>query len=197
MKQILCILLITSFCAAAQSAPQSSTAPAPSSSAAPQAPAAAAAAQPPTARPQDVDTIDHILAALYDVISGPAGQERDWNRMRSLFIAEGRLVPNSVRPDGTISHRVLSPDDYVERARGAFAKEGFFESEASRQLARFGNIAHAFSTYESRHEKGGQPFVRGINSIQMLNDGKRWYIVTIMWQGEDKNTPIPAEYLKH
>jgi len=150
----------------------------------------------PAAKPGDVDSIDHIIAAVYDVISGPAGQARDWDRFRSLFIPEGRLIPNTVRPDGTVVRRVLSVDEFASRSGAATAQQGFFENELSRKQEVFDNIAHIFSTYESRHEKGGQPFARGINSFQLLRDGQRWYIVTIMWEAESPKVPIPAEYQK-
>lgn len=148
------------------------------------------------AKPEDVATMDSTVAALYDVISGPAGK-RDWDRFRSLFIPGARLIPTGPRPTGEVGSRVLTVDDYVRRAGALFEKEGFFEREASRQVERFGNIAHIFSTYESRHAKDdAKPFQRGINSIQLMNDGKRWWIVTIFWQGEDEKNPIPSMYLR-
>jgi hypothetical protein len=150
----------------------------------------------PAAKPQDVDSIDHIVAALYDVISGPAGQARDWDRFRSLFIPEARLIPNGVRPDGSIVHTVLSVEDFVTRSSRNSAQQGFFESETARSSQLYGQIAHLFSTYESKREKAGPAFAHGINSIQLLNDGKRWYLVTIQWQGESPQNPIPAEYQK-
>jgi hypothetical protein len=154
---------------------------------------------PPTtvaAKTTDVATMDSTVAALYDVISGPAGK-RDWDRFRSLFISGARLIPTSPRPTGEVGSRVLTVDEYIQRAGALFEKEGFFEREASRQVERFGNIAHIFSTYESRHAKDDpKPFQRGINSIQMMNDGQRWWIVTIFWQGEDEKNPIPSMYLR-
>ena len=150
----------------------------------------------PPANPADVATMDSTIAALYDVISGPAGK-RDWDRFRSLFISGARLIPTGPRPSGEVGSRVLTVEDYVQRAGAAFEKQGFFEREVSRRLERFGNIAHIFSTYESRHAKDdAKPFQRGINSIQLMNDGKRWWIVTIFWQGEDEKNPLPAEYLR-
>ena len=150
----------------------------------------------PTANPADVATMDSTIAALYDVISGPAGK-RDWERFRSFFIPGARLIPTGARPTGEVGARVLTVEDYVQRAGGLFEKEGFFEREVSRQVERFGNIAHIFSTYESRHAKDdAKPFVRGINSIQLMNDGKRWWIVTIFWQAEDEKNPIPSMYLR-
>jgi len=150
----------------------------------------------PAAKPEDVATMDSTVAALYDVISGPAGK-RDWDRFRSLFALGARLIPTGPRPAGEYGARVLTVEDYVQRAGALFEKEGFYEREASRQLERFGNIAHIFSTYESRHAKDDpKPFQRGINSIQLMNDGKRWWVVTILWQAEDEKNPIPAMYLR-
>src|SRR5882724_9250611 len=150
----------------------------------------------PTANPADVASIDSIIAAVYDVISGPAGKKRDWDRMRSLFAPGARLIPTGPRPGGGYGSRALSVDDYIQRSSPLFEKEGFYEREASRQADMFGQIAHVFSTYESRHSPDdAKPFQRGINSIQLMNDGKRWWIVTIFWQGEDEKNPLPAKYL--
>jgi len=146
----------------------------------------------------DVASIDAIIAAVYDVISGPAGKKRDWDRMRSLFVPGARLIPTGPRPTGGYGSRVLTVDEYIERASGFFDKEGFYEREAARRTEQFGQIAHVFSTYESRHAPDdAKPFQRGINSIQLMNDGQRWWVVTIFWQGEDEKTPLPEKYLKH
>jgi hypothetical protein len=169
-------------------------APQPSPMSAPQATAAPAT---PTANPSDVGTIDAIIAAVYDVISGPAGQKRDWDRMRSLFIPGARLIPTGPRPNGGYGSRVLGVEDYVTRGSAMFEKEGFFETESARRTEIFGQIAHVFSTYESRHSPDEtKPFQRGINSMQLMNDGKRWWIVTIFWQAEDEKNPLPEKYLK-
>jgi len=151
----------------------------------------------PAANPADVASMDAIVAALYDVISGPAGKKRDWDRMRSLFVPGARLIPTGPRPGGGVGSRVLTVDEYITRASGFFDKEGFYERESARRTETFGSIAHLFSTYESRHKPDDpQPFQRGINSIQLMNDGQRWWVVTIFWQGEDKEHPLPQKYLK-
>ncbi len=164
----------------------------------PQTPSTSPAPAPvPAANPADVASMDAIIAAVYDVISGPAGKKRDWDRMRSLFTPGARLIPTGPRPGGGWGSRALTVDEYISRASGFFEKEGFFEREVARKTESFGNIAHVFSTYESRHAAtDAQPFQRGINSIQLMNDGKRWWVVTIFWQGEDKQNPLPAKYLK-
>jgi hypothetical protein len=156
---------------------------------------AATTAPAMAANASDVASIDGIVAALYDVISGPAGKPRDWNRMRSLFAPEGGLRAIGAKPDGTIVTRVMTVEDYITRNSPHFAAEAFYEREAARTTEVFGQIAHVFSTYESRHAAGGAPFQRGINSIQLYNDGKRWWIVNLVWRGEDDKLKLPERYL--
>ena len=148
------------------------------------------------ANPADVASMDSTIAALYEVISGPAGK-RNWDRFRSLFAPGARLIANGVRPTGEVVSRVMTVEDYAQRNGPFFEKNGFFEREARRHTDAFGNIAQVFSTYESRHAKDdAKPFQRGINSIQLMNDGKRWWVVTIFWQAEDEKNPLPEKFLK-
>ena len=148
------------------------------------------------ARPADVATVDSIVAALYDTISGPAGKVRDWDRLRHLFRPDGRMVVHSMNKEGVINTRALSLEDYISRTTPVFAKEGFYESELARKGEEYGQIAQVFSTYEARHAPADKPFVRGINSIQLVNDGQRWWISQLLWQPEGEKTPIPERYLK-
>ena len=158
--------------------------------------APAPAAATPAANPADVASVDAIIAALYDVISGPAGQARNWDRMRSLFIPGARLIPTGQRPDGTVGHRVLTVEDYIATSGPQLEKNGFFEREIGRKVEQFGSVTHAFSAYDSkRTAQDEKPFARGINSIQLWNDGKRWYVVTIFWDSERPNNPSPEKYL--
>ncbi len=151
------------------------------------------------ANPADVSSVDAIMKAVYDVISGDAGKARDWDRFRSLFHKDARLIPTGKNAQtGVVGARSLTPEDYITRTQGVFAKEGFHESEKARHTETYGNIVHAFSTYEAfRSLSDKQPFMRGINSFQLLNDGKRWWVVTIYWQAETPENPIPKKYLKN
>ena len=157
--------------------------------------ASATSAPTTTARPGDVDSIDHIIAAVYDVISGPAGP-RDWDRFRSFYYSGARMIPSRRDDKGIITARVSSPDEYATRAQDFFSKEGFFENSVANRIEEWDHIAHVWSTYESRHAKGEKPFARGINSFQLFNDGSRWWILTVYWEGEDPTHPLPEKYLK-
>ena len=152
-------------------------------------------ASSPQAKPGDVDTLEHILAAVYDCISGPAGP-RDWNRFRSLFYSGASLIPTRRDPSGNASLKMLSVDDYVHGAQAYFDKEGFYEAAVANRVEQWDRIAHVWSTYESRHAKGEKPFARGINSFQFFYDGSRWWVVTIYWEGEEAGHPLPEKYLK-
>lgn len=158
----------------------------------------AAMSQTKEANPADVESIDSIIKAVYAVISGDAGTKRDWDRFQSLFYKNARLIPSGKNATtGVIGANALSPEDYVKRVEPVFAKDGFFERELASRREVYGNIAHVFSTYESfRKADDKKPFMRGINSFQLLNDGKRWWILTIFWQGETPENPIPKKYLK-
>jgi hypothetical protein len=156
-----------------------------------------AAPETPAAKPADVKSIDSIVAALYDVISGPAGQKRDWDRFRSLFWPGARLIPVVASKEKTgYVPRPYSADEYIAHAELFFAKEGFYESSVANRIDQWAQIASVFSTYESRHAKGEKPFARGINSIQVVNDGQRWWIVNILWEGESEQNPLTERMLK-
>ncbi len=150
------------------------------------------------AKPEDVKSPDAILAALYDVISGPAGEKRDWDRMKSLFIPEGKLIPTFKNQQGQVQYLHWTVQEYIDRAGASLERDGFFEVEISRKTEQYGTIMHAFSTYESRRKLSDEnPFARGINSIQLLNDGKRWWIVSVFWMGETPEYKLPEKYLKN
>ena len=148
------------------------------------------------AYPEDTRTPKAIINALYKVISGPAGEKRDWQRFRQLFTAEAKIIPIGLKPDGGSVKRALGIEDYITTSGPFLEKEGFFENEIGHKIEMFGHFAHVFSTYESRKKANDEkPFMRGINSIQLWNDGKRWWIVNILFQNESGVNPIPSKYV--
>ena len=150
----------------------------------------------PPAATADVQSMDAIMHAIYDVISGPAG-ERDWNRFYSLFAPGARLIPTRrAAPDSTPRVSAMTPREYAQVAGAYFSKNGFYEHEIGRTVETYGAITQIFSAYASLHEANdAKPFARGINSFQLFNDGKRWYVVTIYWDAERPGNPIPERYL--
>lgn len=148
------------------------------------------------ADPKDVSSPAAIVAAVYEVISGPAGQKRNWDRMRTLFVPDARMIPTGKRPTGEITRRVLTVEDYIINSGPFLEKEGFFETEIGKKTEQYGNIVHVFSTYESKRTLADEkPFMRGINSFQLWFDGKRWWVITIFWQSESPDNPIPEKYI--
>ena len=144
----------------------------------------------------DTHSIDAIVHALYETISGPAGADRDWNRFRSLLFPGARLVRTFIAADGTPGALAMDARAYESDTAEYFSQEPFYETEVGRRIERFGNIAHVFSVYEARHAStDARAFKRGINSVQLFNDGLRWWVVSVLWDNEREDDPIPAEYL--
>ena len=156
--------------------------------------ATSASAQSLTPRPEDVQTIDGIVRAFYDVVSGPKGQPRQWRRDSTLYIAGVRFVAMSLRQGKPVA-AVTDHAGFVANYDRAFVERGFFEREIGRTTKRFGNIVHVFSAYEYRASESGPVEGRGVNSIQLYWDGARWWIAGAMWDDERPDNPIPPELL--
>ena len=158
----------------------------------------------PQAKPADVQTIDGLMAALYDVISGPAGQPRDWDRFRSLFLPDGRMgVVRHAGPgaNGAPAHPddvvFLTPQDYIDRDAPFFKANGFFERGIANRVEEFGGLVSVWSTYESRHAADdAKPFVRGVNSLQIVKAQGRYWVASIIWDDERSGVTLPEKYLK-
>jgi hypothetical protein len=151
---------------------------------------------PAKPRPEDVKSPDAIIKAMYETISGPAGP-RNWYRERSLYLEGARLIPigNRVHKEGDL--QIMSINEWIEDAKSFLEENDFYESEIMRKFHSYGNIMQVFSTYESRNSPDDKPIARGINSIQLLNKNGRWWIVTVMWDNESKDNPIPEEFLPY
>lgn len=139
----------------------------------------------------DVASIDGIVRALYEVISGPAGAPRDWDRERKLFYPGAKLAPTRPAPDGSGIVDFFDLEGYIASRSPMFEKDSFFETEIARREFVFGNIAHVLSSYELARAPGAKPFVRGVNSIQLFHDGRRWWVLSIAWDNERPGHPLP------
>lgn len=142
---------------------------------------------PPPFIATDVESPQAITKALYNVISGPAGQKRDWKRFKSLFAPKATLQALVKNRQGEFVLVTMTPDEYATRSGPLMEERGFFEKETSLDVTRWEgkNIVNVSSKYESRtKESDEKPFQTGMNLLQLYSDGKRWYVVSILWQGD-------------
>jgi hypothetical protein len=201
-KLLLRTLLAGALSLALNCAAQQSSAPAPL----PPRPPGTLAAHPDRKalkNPGDADTVDHLVASLYDVISGPAGA-RDWDRFRSLFLPDGRIgvvvpeTPATKDAPATKGDTVfLTPDLYARRDDAYFKTNGFFERSLANRVEAFGNLVHVWSTYESRHSASdSRPFTRGVNSMQIVQAQGRFWIASILFDDERPGLTLPEKYLR-
>lgn len=147
-------------------------------------------------RQRDVENIDNLMEALYASISGEQGEPRDWERFRNLVIPEARLIPTAGDGEGNNTYNVMSPEEFIENTNSYFVENGFYEYEIHREEHHYGRVVHVFSTYGSkRSESDAEPFNKGINSIQLFDDGERWWVVTIYWAHASEDNPIPERYI--
>ncbi len=148
----------------------------------------------PAVTADGVASIDAIVKTLYDAISFSTGAEPDWDRLRSLFYLGATLT--HAKADKT---DVMDVEGFISGGRKVIKSRklaSFYESEASRKIDSYGRIAQVFSTYESRTSPADpQPFSRGINSIQLLKENGRWWVLSIFWADESTEGPVPKQYL--
>lgn len=150
----------------------------------------------PKARPDDVASVEAIMGALYAIPAGNPGEARDWDRYRSLFSPDARLIPARGDGKGGAMAMYVTITDYISLNKTYFEKGGFSDKEVARRVETFGNIAQVWSTFESRHNAADpEPYVRGINSVQLLKDKDRWWVVNVFWDFEGPGVVIPPEYL--
>ena len=143
----------------------------------------------------DVKSVDAIIKVLYEVISGEAGEHRNWERFRNLFAEDAKLIPTSKNGEGEFTYRSITPNDYVTLFTERI-KTGFFEQEIHRKTEAYGTIVHVWSTYATQQTKNGENTNRGINSIQLLKTNNRYYIMNIFWCAESLGFPLPDSYLQ-
>jgi hypothetical protein len=142
----------------------------------------------------EVATVDALIKTLYEVISGPAGQRRNWNKFRSLFRPDARLNAVGKDNNGNPTLRTMTQEDYVRNVGAVFDQRGFFEREIGRSTEKYGNMLHVFSAYETRSSPDGKVEVRGLNSLQLIYKDGRYWILNIMWTPETPDNPLPAKY---
>lgn len=150
----------------------------------------------PQAAAADVASPEAIVNAYYGALSGPAGKKRDWNRFLSLFYPSARLLPAEGKGhSGTMPH-TFTPSKYLFDTESNMLQEGYIPKEVSHRSESFGKLLHVWSTYEVRHTANdAEPFVRGVTSFQLFNNGQRWWIVNVAWQPETSKVKLAEKDL--
>jgi hypothetical protein len=147
-------------------------------------------------RPEDVSSIEGIVAASYETISGGVGVPRQWGRDRSLYDPNVRFVAVEVDPKtGAVVTHSESHQGFVDHTDAFLVKEGFTERELGHSVQRFGNVATVLSSYEGKVASTGKVITRGVNIFQLYFDGKRWWVLSMVWDEERPGNPIPPELL--
>lgn len=144
---------------------------------------------------KDVESVDGIMTALYQCTAGPKGQPRDWDRLRRICHPEARFFATRPDGDGGAAVFTLTVEDYIMHNKSYMEKGGFSESELARTTRSFGHITQVWSTFASRMGDDPDPYIRGIYSVQLLEDKDRWWILSCSWDMERPDNPIPDEYL--
>jgi len=146
-------------------------------------------------RPEDVNSIEGIVKASYETISGGVGVPRQWGRDRTLFSSSVRYIAMSKDKTGAVKVRTSDYQEYLDESDDFLVKQGFREVELGRKIERFGNVATVLSGYEGKLTSTGKVVTRGVNIFSLYYDGKRWWIQTMLWDEEGSGNPIPAELL--
>jgi len=124
--------------------------------------------------------IARLLEELYEVISFEEGDEPNWTGLQALFSEHARIT--RITPEGT-DH--MDPRSFLAMTRNLLelgAYTSFHEFEIARQVRRFGSVAHVWSLYETRRDRGAaRALGRGINSIQLIREGERWRVLGLFW----------------
>ena len=150
-------------------------------------------------RPSDVESPEAIVLAAYASIAREPGQAFDWDRFRSLFLPDARLIPNTEQRQGSFD--VLTAEGFIEWIQaftpppGSANDRGFQEEQVSAEIVRYGDVAHVFSTYQKHFWGSDEILGRGINSFQLVHNDGRWWIAGIAWDEENGAGPIPADDL--
>ncbi len=144
---------------------------------------------------QDVASIEAITAVGLRIISGPKGQKRDMEQFKALFLPEAQLGGVFYRGDSSFV-RITTVAQFADRNGPFYEQNGFFENQLAIRIERFGNLATAFQTYDTRYSKGGKVEARGINTYQLVYDKGRWWIASLLFTTETEQQQLPLKYLK-
>ena len=147
-------------------------------------------------RAEDVSTIDGIVKAYYEVVSGPADQPRQWDRDATLYIPNVRFIIIRQEEAGKTTAQSMTHQEFVDASDSSLKGKAFYEHEVHRITHRAGNVAHLLSTSEHASSSTGPVEGRSVDSLELFWDGTRWWITNVsIWDVESSRHPLPAEFL--
>jgi hypothetical protein len=151
---------------------------------------------PVSPRSEDVSTIDGIVKAYFEVVSGPAGQPRQWGRDATLYIPNVRFIIFSEDAAGNTIARSMTHPEFVDSSNASLTGKAFYEHEVHRVTHRAGDVVHILSTSEHMSNPEGPAQGRSIDSLELFWDGSRWWIANVgIWDVNASKHPLPAEFL--
>lgn len=145
----------------------------------------------------DTESIQQVIDAYYDCISGPIGEVRDFDRLRNLFHPAARLIYSYWNKESNKANLMIfnTVEEFIPKL-DYLDKKGFFEHEISNITHDFSAIAQVFSSYAFRAEDNSIPNGQGITSYELFYDGSRYWIMSMFWAAENAKYKIPEAYLK-
>ena len=143
---------------------------------------------------KDVSSIENLTKAYYDCISGPIGEQRDFERFKNLFHPQAMFTYSYWSEEEQKSKlMIFDIEEYIGKL-DYLDKRGFYEEELANQEVNYGSITQSLSTYrfwmEDKYAEG-----RGVTSYNYFFDGNRYWILSMFWQMESEQFPIPEELL--
>jgi len=139
---------------------------------------------------KDVQSIDAIIDAYYDVVSGSS--KDPWQFERDSYIHSKNAIITRLDENGVATSHSLEAE-YIPLALAP--KTDFYEKELKRTVSQFGNIAQVWSAFEIRTDPEIATIVRGLNSIQLHYENERWFIDSWTCEMEHPKNPLVAQFI--
>ena len=140
------------------------------------------------------ETPGEAVEALYEVISGPTGEARDWDRFRAMFLEGAQMTVLAPQPDGEERIVTLTIEEYVERNSGRLSEMGFTEAETRRQTHVYGGLATILSAYEATRADTGETIATGVNTIVLARQEGVWKVASLAWRSETEDWPVDRAF---
>ena len=139
---------------------------------------------------EDVKSVDAIINAYYDVVSG--SRSEPWEFERDKYIHSINAIITRLDENGKSESHTLEAE-YIPI--GLSPKEDFYENELKRKVSKYGNIAQIWSAFEIRTDPKTESNIRGLNSIQLHYENGRWWIDSWTCEMESEKSSVVSEFM--